>query len=175
MQQHEQQLGGRERAPRGRRRWAATIGTALAGILATLTLAALPVVAQVPPRPPIRPFSLISSPEPQQFDATLALRADGGLVALSGPLGCAADAAGEAAEIHATVTQDATAAVAFGVWTGSCTGDPAQQWKTSASALDQQSFQPGPAQACAVGIFRRDGFIVSAGQWCTAVTLALAP
>jgi hypothetical protein len=135
--------------------------------------------AQSPPRPAIRTFTPLRpfiNPDPEPivtggaFAAMLPLRADGGLVFVSGPVVCPT---GEQAEIHSVITQDHTAAVAFGAWTGACTGAADQTWRSQASALDQP-FQAGPARTCAVAIFRRDGFTTVAGQWCDDVTLTAA-
>lgn len=135
-------------------------------------LAARPLAAQTAgARPPVRPFN----PPGQsllRFDATLGLHADGRLVVAAGPLGCEA---GEVGEIHIVLTQEATAAMTTGSWTGICTGGPDQRWEAPAGAVDEPRFAPGEARGCAVAVFRRDGFPTAAGQWCDTVGLVIAP
>ncbi len=155
------------------RRWL-VLAALLAGMV-TLGIVQ-PLAAQTPTvptsssmegvRPPLIPRQ--SDPGGLPFDATLTLRADGRVVFAVGAMsGCPT---GEQGEIHAVITQDSTAAVAFGSWTGACTGAADQVWRSAASALDQP-FQPGPARACGVVIFRMDGFINLAEQWCMEVML----
>jgi hypothetical protein len=140
----------------------------LAGAAAALTGG--PLAAQSPTaRPPVRPFDSPGTALLKAFDPVLDLRADGRLVSLAGPLPCET---GETAEVHAVLTQEATAAMATGHWTGACTSGVDQRWQAPAGAVDEPRFAPGEAQACGLAVFHRDGFPVAAGQWCATVTLA---
>src|SRR5438552_4153663 len=68
-------------------------------------------------------------------------------VMLTGPIACTE---GERVSLRVTVTQRETGALAEGAALFTCTG-VIQQWKVLASIQGNETFQPGPATAVAIG------------------------
>ena len=103
-------------------------------------------------------------------DPTAKIGKNGHVVRATGTLTCAV---GERLFLRLTVTQPQTAAYAEGRTRAKCTGAELQ-WKVRADGRLRTRFAQGAAQACALGITRRNGRPTDAHQWCVDVTLAPA-
>ena len=115
---------------------------------------------------------LIGSAQPfaGRTDPTAKFTRNGHVVLATGTLTCAV---GERLSLRLTVTQPETAAYAEGRTRARCTGAELQ-WKVQAVGRLRTRFAQGTAQACALGITRRNGHPTDAHQWCVDVTLAPA-
>jgi len=92
---------------------------------------------------------------------------NGRLVTVTGPIACDES---QTAELHVTVTQRSTGAVAEGTAHFTCTGD-IQQWEVRASTQDKATFVQGPASAVALATTSKRGDTDDAHQWLVAITL----
>ena len=100
-------------------------------------------------------------------DPTAKISKNGRVVRATGTLTCAV---GERLFLRLTVTQPQTAAYAEGRTRARCTGAELQ-WQVRALGRLRTGFAQGTAQACALGITRRNGHPTDAHQWCVDVTL----
>ena len=73
-------------------------------------------------------------------------------------------------QIHVTVTQRSTGAVAEGNWKGECTG-AAQTWWTDAVTRGSTVFEPGEAQGVGFGVTLNRGKTTDRIQWLDEVSL----
>src|SRR5438477_335108 len=89
-------------------------------------------------------------------------------VMLTGPIACIE---GERLSLRVTVTQRETGALAEGVALFTCTGVFFQQWKVLASIQGNETFQPGPATAVAIGRTSSGAKTTDAHQWLVNITL----
>ena len=103
-------------------------------------------------------------------DPTAKISKNGHVIRATGPVTCAA---GERFFLRLTVTQLQTAAYAQGRTRLRCTGAELQ-WQVRALSRLRTRFAEGTAQACALGITRRNGHPTDAHQWCVDVTLGPA-
>jgi hypothetical protein len=103
-------------------------------------------------------------------DPTAKISKNGHVIRATGPLTCAV---GERLSLRLTVTQLQTAAYAEGRTRARCTGAELQ-WQVRALSRLRTRFAQGTAQACALGITRRNGHPTDAHQWCVDVTLVPA-
>jgi len=103
-------------------------------------------------------------------DPTAEVSKNGHVIRATGPLTCDV---GERLFLRLTVTQLQTAAYAEGRTRARCTGAELQ-WQVRAVGRLRTRFAQGTAQACALGITRRNGHPTDAHQWCVDVTLGPA-
>jgi hypothetical protein len=103
-------------------------------------------------------------------DPTAEIGKHGHVIRATGTLTCDL---GERLSLRLTITQAQTAAYAEGRTRARCTGAELQ-WKVRAIGRLRTRFAQGTAQACALGITRRNGHPTDAHQWCVDVTLAPA-
>ena len=103
-------------------------------------------------------------------DPTAEVSKNGHVVRTTGPVTCDV---GERLFLRLTVTQLETAAYAEGRTRARCTGAELQ-WQVRALGRLRTRFAQGTAQACALGITRRNGRPTDAHQWCVDVTLVPA-
>jgi hypothetical protein len=103
-------------------------------------------------------------------DPTAKVSKNGHLIRATGPVTCDV---GERLSLRLTVTQLETAAYAEGRTRARCTGAELQ-WQVRAISRLRTRFAQGTAQACALGITRRNGHPTDAHQWCVDVTLVPA-
>jgi hypothetical protein len=103
-------------------------------------------------------------------DPTAKVSKNGHLIRATGPVTCDV---GERLSLRVTVTQLETAAYAEGRTRARCTGAELQ-WQVRALSRLRTRFAQGTAQACALGITRRNGHPTDAHQWCVDVTLVPA-
>jgi hypothetical protein len=105
------------------------------------------------------------------IDAEATLDDTGRLVAVTGPIRC--DRA-ERGAIRVTVSQRTTGAVAEGRWRGTCPRTTTI-WTAKRLVLrGSETFRPGSARACALGVTRRAGTVTDAKQWCEDIRLVKA-
>ena len=96
------------------------------------------------------------------------LSTDGRTLRISGPIACTQ---GEHLSIRATITQQATGALAEGRWSGTCTGE-VQSWRIRRLvAHSAESFVAGEFQACGLATTTRRGRRTDAHQWCETARL----
>src|SRR5437773_2696300 len=88
-------------------------------------------------------------------------------VVMTGPIACTE---GERASLRVTVTQRETGALAEGVALFACAG-VVQQWKVLASIQGNETFQPGPATAVAIGRSSSGAKTTDAHPWLVNITL----
>jgi hypothetical protein len=103
-------------------------------------------------------------------DPTAEVSKNGHVIRATGPVTCDV---GERLFLRLTVTQLETAAYAQGRTRARCTGAELQ-WQVRAVSRLRTRFAQGTAQACALGITRRNGHPTDAHQWCVDVTLVPA-
>ena len=103
-------------------------------------------------------------------DTTATVSKNGHVIRATGPVTCDI---GERFTLRLTITQVETAAYAQGRTRARCTGAELQ-WKVRAIGRLRTRFAEGTAQACALGITRRNGHPTDAHQWCVDVTLVPA-
>jgi hypothetical protein len=103
-------------------------------------------------------------------DPTAKISNNGHVIRATGPVTCDL---GERLFLRLTVTQLETAAYAEGRTRARCTGAELQ-WQVRALSRLRTRFAQGIAQACALGITRRNGHPTDAHQWCVDVTLVPA-
>jgi hypothetical protein len=103
-------------------------------------------------------------------DPTAKISKSGHVIQATGPITCDI---GERFSLRLTITQAQTAAYAEGRTRARCTGAELQ-WKVRAISLLRTHFAQGTAQACALGITRRNGRPTDSHQWCVDVTLVPA-
>jgi hypothetical protein len=103
-------------------------------------------------------------------DPTAKVSKNGHVIRATGTLTCDV---GERLSLRLTITQAQTAAYAEGRTRARCTGAELQ-WKVRADGRLRTRFAQGAAQACALGITRRNGRPTDAHQWCVDVTLVPA-
>jgi len=103
-------------------------------------------------------------------DPTAKISKNGHVIRATGPVTCDL---GERLFLRLTVTQLETAAYAEGRTRARCTGAELQ-WQVRALSRLGTRFAQGTAQACALGITRRNGHPTDAHQWCVDVTLVPA-
>jgi hypothetical protein len=103
-------------------------------------------------------------------DPTAKVSKNGHLIRATGPVTCDV---GERLSLRVTITQLETAAYAEGRTRARCTGAELQ-WQVRALSRLRTRFAQGTAQACALGITRRNGHPTDAHQWCVDVTLVPA-
>jgi hypothetical protein len=89
----------------------------------------------------------------------------GGLVRVTGPIGCAQ---GERVSIRVAVRQPATAARARRRWRGRCTGE-VQHWEVTARAGRGTRFENGRGRVCAVATTRAGSRVTDTRRWCERV------
>ena len=104
------------------------------------------------------------------FDRSGLIVASGRAVRISGPITCAA---GDTVRVRATVSQLVTGAVAEGFWSKRCTG-ASQHWHLTATITDGVSVEAGCARGAGLAISERRGKAVTAVQWISQVSLAVA-
>lgn len=102
-----------------------------------------------------------------RFDPALSLNASGRRVFVTGTVECTQ---GEKVQLHLTISQRLTGAVAEGNWKGVCTGNP-QVWETDAVTQADGKFQLGAAQAVGFGVTISQGKPTDAIQWFDDITL----
>jgi hypothetical protein len=95
------------------------------------------------------------------FDTSGVVLDGGGSVLVSGPIRCAL---GDKVNLHATVTERLTGAVAVGSWSKSCAGKP-QHWRLTARITDGVRLRPGCAHGTGLAIVTLHGKAVGALQW----------
>jgi hypothetical protein len=125
----------------------------IAGVMAGVVVAAAPASAKL---------------ALNTIDDTATMSAGGRVVRVSGPIGCSA---AERASIRVTVTQRATATVAEGRWTGTCSRRSRTWTARQVRVRGAGAFRAGRAEACALGVTRKAGDATDAKQWCEVVTL----
>ncbi len=101
------------------------------------------------------------------FDLTLEVNDNGRRVSVTGPVDCTA---GEQVQIHVSITQRSTGAVAEGNWKGECTGS-LQTWGTDAVVHGNGEFEAGAAQGVGLAVTSRRGKSTDAIQWLNEITL----
>ncbi len=101
------------------------------------------------------------------IDPVASMTDNGRHLVATGPLACTQ---GERADLHVTVTQRATGAVAEGRTRITCTGNT-QQWEVHASTQGKETFQEGSATAVAIARTSARGDITDAHQWLVNITL----
>lgn len=83
-----------------------------------------------------------------------------------GPIACDE---GELLRVRITVTQATTGALAQGYTSMQCEGeDMDMEWMARAVTYGAARFEPGEAQACAMGLTRLHGQVTDIRQWCAA-------
>jgi hypothetical protein len=92
---------------------------------------------------------------------------NGRLVTVTGPITCDES---QTAELHVTVTQRSTGAVAEGRAPFTCTGD-IQQWEVRAATQGKAALVQGPASAVALATTSKRGNTDDAHQWLVEITL----
>ena len=102
-----------------------------------------------------------------RFDSTLEVNDNGRRVSVTGTVACTA---GEKVQIHVSITQSATGAVAEGNWKGDCTGS-LQTWGTDAVLQRSGEFEAGDAQGVGLGVTSSHGKSTDAIQWLDEITL----
>jgi hypothetical protein len=103
-------------------------------------------------------------------DTTATISKNGRVIRATGPVTCDI---GERFTLRLTITQVETAAYAEGRTRARCTGAELQ-WNVLALGRLRTRFAEGTAQACALGITRRNGQPTDAHQWCVDVMLVPA-
>src|SRR6266571_2445732 len=88
-------------------------------------------------------------------------------VVLTGPIACTE---GERVSLRVTVAQRETGALAEGVALFACTG-VLQHWKVLASIQGNETFQPGPATAVAIGRSSAGAKTTDSHPWLVNITL----
>jgi hypothetical protein len=92
----------------------------------------------------------------------------GRILEAAGPIRCSER---ERAAIRVTISQRTTGAVAEGRWRGRCRSTTTRWTARGFVAQSSATFQPGTAQACALGVTRRAQNVTDAKQWCRTVRL----
>jgi hypothetical protein len=92
----------------------------------------------------------------------------GHIAEAAGPIRCSER---ERAAIRVTISQRTTGAVAEGRWRGRCPATTTTWTARGFAPLGSATFQPGTAQACALGITRRGRSVTDAKQWCRTIRL----
>lgn len=93
----------------------------------------------------------------------------GRIISVTGPIECSD---GDALKVRTTVTQASTGAIAEGYARLRCNGE-LQEWSARAFNFGLASFEPGAAQACALGITYKSGKVTDIRQWCPANDITL--
>jgi len=102
-----------------------------------------------------------------RFDPTLEVNDNGRRVFVTGTVDCTA---GGKVQIHVSITQSSTGAVAEGNWKGECTGS-LQTWVTDAVVHGSGELEAGDAQGVGLGITSSSGKSTDALQWLNEITL----
>jgi hypothetical protein len=107
------------------------------------------------------------SPGPK-FDKTAKRTGGGATVALAGPLACTETEIAEGLQvtIRITLAQRGARAAGEALWRGTCAKG---RWKVSVRSTE--TFQAGNANACALGIQKRDGAVHDVLLWCQRIKL----